>query len=81
MLYRVLAGVVLYLVLPAIWVSLGVWMLVAPVRFVGFIDENVAQLPEARRRLAVQLAIRVLGAGLIAFAVHFVANALAALRN
>ena len=81
MLYRVLAGLVLYLILPVIWVLLGVWMLVAPVRFTGFIDENVAHLPEARRGLAMQLATRVVGAGLIAFAVHFVGEALAALRK
>jgi len=80
-LYRVLAGLVLYLVLPVIWMSLGLWMLVAPASFAGFIDENVTDLPAARRGLAVQLAIRVLGAGLIAFAVHFVGNALAALRE
>jgi len=78
-LYRILAGAVLYLVLPVIWVSLGIWMLVVPAHFVDYVDENVVHLTEARRRPAWQLAIRVVGAGLIAFAVHFVSNVLSAL--
>ena len=81
MLYRVLAGIVLYLLLPVIWASLGIWMLVLPVHFLDFVDENVVHLTEARRRPTLQLAIRVFGAGFIAFAVHFVSNALAALRR
>ncbi len=71
MTYRVLAGILLYLVLPLCWVSLGAYMLLAPARFAGFIDENVVALPPRSRALGVTLGIRAVGLALIAFAVRF----------
>lgn len=80
MIYRVLAGILLYVALPFGWVSLGPLMLLAPARFTGFIDENVVALPRVRQALVVKLAIRAVGAGLIAFAVRFVLKLVAFFR-
>ncbi|MGA2184780.1 MAG: hypothetical protein ABSH47_17305 [Bryobacteraceae bacterium] len=73
MAYRILAGILLYLVLPVIWVSLGTFMVLAPVRFARFIHENFVLLPQiGPRDTGWKLLIRVIGAGLLAFAVRFV---------
>jgi hypothetical protein len=80
-LYRILAGVLLYLVLPIIWLSLGAYMLLAPVRFAHFIHENFVLLPQiSQRDSGWKLLIRVAGAGLLAFAVHFVWKAVVLFR-
>jgi len=73
--YRILAGILFYALLPLCWLFLGAFMFMAPARFAGFIDENVVALPHARRPpLAMTLAIRAAGAGLIAFAIRFALN-------
>jgi hypothetical protein len=77
MAYRILAGILLYLVLPIIWLSLGTFMLLAPVRFAYFIHENFFLLPQiGQRDTGWKLLIRVAGAALFAFAVRFVWKAL-----
>lgn len=73
MAYRILAGVVLYLILPVIWLSLGTFMILTPVRFAHFIHENFVLLPQiSQRDTGWKLVIRLGGAALFAFAVRFV---------
>ena len=73
MLYRILAGLLLYLILPLIWISLGVLMIVTPVRFAHFIHENFVLLPQiGQSDTGWKALIRVAGAALLAFAAHFV---------
>ena len=73
MAYRILAGILLYVVLPVAWLSLGAFMLLAPVRFAYFIHENFVLLPQIGQRDAGwKLVIRLGGAALFAFAVRFV---------
>lgn len=73
MLYRILAGILLYIVLPIIWLSLGTVMMCRPVRFAHFIHENFVLLPQiGPRDKGWKLLIRVVGASLFAFAVRFV---------
>jgi hypothetical protein len=75
--YRIVAGIVLYLVLPIIWLALGAVMMFTPVRFAHFIHENFVLLPEiGQRDSGWKLLIRVAGAALFAFAVRFVWKAL-----
>jgi len=79
--YRILAGVVLYLVLPVLWLSLGAAMVLTPVRFAHFVNENFVLLPRiGPRDTGWKLAIRVVGAGLLAFAVRFVWKAVELFR-
>ena len=81
MAYRILAGILLYLVLPVIWLSLGTVMLLKPVRFAHFIHENFVLLPEiGQGDTGWKLVIRLGGAGLFAFAVRFVWKAAQLLR-
>jgi hypothetical protein len=79
--YRILAGVLLYLVLPIIWLSLGTVMMLAPVRFAHFIHENFVLLPHiGQRDTGWKLVIRIGGAALFAFAVRFVWKAVELFR-
>jgi hypothetical protein len=79
--YRILAGILLYVVLPVAWLSLGAFMLLAPVRFAYFIHENFVLLPRiGPRDHGWKLLIRVMGAGLLAFAVRFVWKAVELFR-
>jgi hypothetical protein len=79
--YRILAGVLLYLVLPVIWLSLGAFMILKPVRFAHFIHENFVLLPRiSQRDRGWKLVIRLGGAALCAFAVRFVWKALEVFR-
>lgn len=81
MLYRIVAGVVLYLILPVIWFSLGTVMMLRPVRFAHFIHENFVLLPQINQRDSGWKAlIRLAGAALLAFAAHFVWKAAQLLR-
>ena len=81
MAYRILAGVVLYLILPVIWLSLGTFMILTPVRFAHFIHENFVLLPPiSQRDRGWKLVIRLGGAALFAFAVRFVWKAAQLLR-
>lgn len=73
MAYRILAGILLYLILPAIWLSLGAFMLAAPVRFAHFVHENFVLLPLiGPRDRGWKILIRIGGAGFLAFAVRFI---------
>lgn len=81
MLYRILAGILLYLVLPVIWLSLGTFMIFTPVRFAHFVHENFVLLPQVGQQDSGWKAlIRLAGAALLAFAVHFVWKAAQLLR-
>ena len=81
MIYRILAFVFLYVALPVAWVGLGAFMLFAPARFGRFIDENVVSLgPAPRAAMWGKLAVRAVGAGLIAFAARFVLRLAALFR-
>jgi hypothetical protein len=56
-------------------------MLLAPVRFAGFIDENIIALSGGRLQgFVASLAVRAVGAGFIAFAVRFVLHIVAVFR-
>jgi hypothetical protein len=80
-LYRIVAGVVLYLVLPVIWVSLGTVMIFTPVRFAHFIHENFVLLPQiGHQDSGWKALIRLAGAALLAFAARFVWKAAQLLR-
>lgn len=76
MAYRIVAGILLYLILPVIWLSLATVMMLKPVRFAHFIHENFVLLPEiSQRDTGWKFLIRVAGASLLAFAAHFVYKA------
>ena len=45
MIYRILAFILVYVSLPLAWVSLGLFLALAPARCGRFIDENVISLP------------------------------------
>jgi len=81
MIYRILAFIAVYVSLPLAWVSLGLFLALAPARCGRFIDENVISLPRGGRPgFWGKLAARAAGLALIAFAGRFVLNLAALLQ-
>jgi hypothetical protein len=71
MLTRLFAIAFLYLAMFLAWAGLGSFMLLAPRRFLMFLEENVISLTAGRPGEAATLMVRVGGLGLFAFAVRF----------
>ena len=69
---RLLGPVLIYVVMFLGWTGVGLFMLLAPGRFGNLLHHNVGVFPEVRRAdWGKKLFVRLVGAGLLAFAVHF----------
>lgn len=66
---------ILYLAMFLGWVGLGLFMLLALTRFINFVHDYAGGLAESRPRMATIVPVRVMGAGFIAFAIHFARRA------
>jgi hypothetical protein len=76
---RLLGVVLLYAVMFLAWTGVGLFMLLAPVRFGNLIHESFGLLPPvASEDRGKKLVLRLIGVALLAFATHF-ALAVAAL--
>ena len=72
---RLLGPFLIYIVMFLAWICVGLFLLLAPSRFATFIHHNVGVLPELRKSdWGKKLFVRLIGAGLLAFAVHFAAG-------
>jgi len=75
---RVLGIVAVYLAMFLAWIAAGLFMLLAPARFGNLVHDSFGLYPEVRRQdWGKKLFLRLLGAGLLAFAVHFALRAAA----
>ena len=69
---RLLGIAALYIVMFLAWISVGLSMLIAPGRFGNLIHDSYGLYPQVHRNdWGKKLILRLIGAGLIAFAVHF----------
>jgi hypothetical protein len=53
------------------WIAVGLYMLLAPASFVNFVRDNIALLGHGGPRSTGKFVVRLIGAGLVAFAVRF----------
>jgi hypothetical protein len=53
------------------WIGVGLYMLLAPASFVNFVRDNIALWGHGGPRSAGKFVVRLIGAGLVAFAVRF----------
>ena len=69
---RLLGVVFIYGAMMLAWTGVGLFMLLAPGRFGNFLHLNVGVFPEVQKAdWGKKLFLRLVGAGLLAFAVHF----------
>lgn len=69
---RLLGPFLIYVVMFLAWIGVGLFMLVAPVRFSNLLYHNVGVFPEVQKAdWGKKLLVRLVGAGLLAFAVRF----------
>ena len=69
---RLLGPLLLYVVMFLGWVVVGSFMLVAPARFGNLLHHNVGVFPEVQKSdWGKKLFVRLVGAGFVAFAIHF----------
>jgi hypothetical protein len=69
---RLLGPLLLYVVMFLGWVVIGSFMLLAPARFGNLLHHNVGVFPEVQKSdWGKKLVVRVVGAGFVAFAIHF----------
>lgn len=79
---RLLAIVVLYSLMFLAWSGVGLFVLVAPVRFGNLVHDSFGLFPEvASRDWGKKLILRLIGVALIAFAVHFAFSVAALVRQ
>jgi hypothetical protein len=72
---RVLGPLLLYVVMFLGWVGVGLVMVLAPARFGNLLHHNVGVFPEVQKSdWGKKLLLRLVGAGFLAFAVHFAAG-------
>jgi hypothetical protein len=70
---RLLGIAFLYLAMMLGWIGVGLFMLFAPARFGNLVHDSLMLFPEVRRGdWGKKLIVRVVGIGLIAFAIRFV---------
>ena len=70
---RFLGIVFLYAAMMLAWTSVGLFMLIAPARFGNLVHESLQLFPEVNPGdWGKKLFLRVLGVGLLAFAVRFI---------
>lgn len=69
---RLLGPFLIYVVMFLGWTCLGLFMLLAPRRFGNLLYHNVGVFPEVQETdWCKKLLVRLVGVGLLAFAVHF----------
>jgi hypothetical protein len=69
---RLLGPFLIYVVMFLAWTGVGLFMLLAPGRFGNFLHLNVGVFPEVQKAdWGKKLFVRLVGAGLLAFAAHF----------
>jgi hypothetical protein len=69
---RLLGPLLIYVVMFLGWTSVGLFMLFAPGRFGNMLNHNVGVFPEVQKTdWGKKLFVRLVGAGFLAFAVHF----------
>jgi hypothetical protein len=69
---RVLGLVGIYVVMFCAWIAAGLFMILAPVRFGNLIHDSFGLYPEVRRcDWGRKLILRLIGLGLLGFAIHF----------
>jgi hypothetical protein len=69
---RVLGIVAVYVLMFLAWITVGLFMLIAPVRFGNLVHDSFGLYPEVRRdHWGRKLILRLVGIGLLGFAVHF----------
>ena len=70
---RLLGIALLYLAMMLGWIGAGLFMLFAPARFGNLVHDSVMLFPEVRRGdWGKKAIVRLLGIGLLAFAIRFV---------
>jgi hypothetical protein len=70
---RALGAVLIYFVMLGAWVGVGLFMVIAPVRFGNLVNENFGLFPEVRAGdWGKKVLLRLAGLGLLAFAARFV---------
>ena len=70
---RLLGVVFIYAAMILAWTGVGLFMLVAPVRFGNLVHDNLQLFPEVDRGdWGKKLFLRLLGIGLLAFAVRLI---------
>jgi hypothetical protein len=73
---RVLGVVLIYAAMLAAWSGVGLFMLIAPARFGNLVHDNLYLFPEVTPRdWGKKLVLRMLGTGLLAFAIRLVLRA------
>ena len=69
---RLLGPLLIYAVMFLGWTCVGLFMLLAPGRFGNLLHHNVGAFPEVQKTdWGKKLFVRLIGAGFLAFAVHF----------
>jgi hypothetical protein len=69
---RLLGPFLIYVVMFMGWTGVGLFMLLAPGRFGNLLHHNIGVFPEVRKPdWGKKLFVRLIGAGFLAFAVHF----------
>jgi hypothetical protein len=70
---RALGAVLVYLLMLAAWVGVGLFIVIAPRRFGNLVNESFGLFPEVRAGdWGKKLFLRLVGLGLLAFAARFV---------
>jgi len=73
---RLLGVVFIYAAMFAAWTAAGLFMLLAPARFGNLLHESLRLFPEVHRGdWGKKLAVRLVGAGLLCFAIRFALRA------
>jgi hypothetical protein len=71
MISRIFVFGILYVAMFLGWIAVGLFMLFAPATFINFVRDNIAVLAEGPPGVRSKLFIRLIGAGLLAFAMRF----------
>ena len=79
---RLLGPILIYIVMFLGWTCVGLFMLLAPGRFGNLLHHNVGIFPEVQKAdWGRKLFVRLVGAGFLAFAVHFARGVAALLQG
>jgi hypothetical protein len=79
---RLLGPILIYVVMFLGWTGVGLFMLLAPGRFGNLLHHNVGVFPEVQKAdWGRKLFVRLVGAGFLAFAVHFARGVAALLQE
>ena len=79
---RVLAIAVLYALMLLAWFGVGLFILLAPARFGNLVHDSFGLCPQvASRDWGKKMVLRLVGLGLLSFAVHFALAVRALIRQ